>query len=41
MSDMINGSGDILPYTMVAVKALSGIVTLSGTENPNIYSAIT
>ena len=41
ISDMNNGSGDIVPYTAVAIKALTGIVTLSGTTNPRVYSAIT
>ncbi|EKD25486.1 MAG: hypothetical protein ACD_80C00046G0013 [uncultured bacterium (gcode 4)] len=41
ISDMNNPSGGSIPYTDIAVKALTGIVTLSWTENPRVYSAIT
>jgi hypothetical protein len=41
ISDLDNGSGDIIPYDFIAIKALSGIDTLLWTPNPNIYSAIT
>jgi len=41
MSNMTTVSGDILPYTAIAVKSLTGIVTLSWTNNPRVYSAIT
>ena len=41
ISDMTNGSGDTLLSGLVAIKALTGVVTLSGTYNPRVYSAIT
>lgn len=41
MSDITNGSGDSIPYTAIAIKALNGLETLAGTTNPRVYSAIT
>jgi hypothetical protein len=41
ISDMTTVSGDILPYTAIAVKSLTGIVNLSWSINPRVYSAIT
>jgi hypothetical protein len=41
ISDMTNQSGDSLPYTSMAIKSLTGIVLLSWTNNPSVYSAIT
>lgn len=38
---MNNGSGDSIPYTSIAIKSLTGVVTLSGTSNPRVYSAVT
>ena len=41
ISDMTNGNGDKIWSGFVAIKALTGVVTLSGTYNPRVYSAIT
>ena len=41
MSNMTTVSWDILPYTSIAVKSLTGIVTLSWAVNSRVYSSIT
>ncbi|HMS91821.1 MAG TPA: hypothetical protein PKC87_06355, partial [Candidatus Absconditabacterales bacterium] len=41
ISNITNTNGDVLPYSRIAIKALNNIVTLSGTSNPRVYSAIT
>jgi len=41
ISVMENGSGDTIPYTAIAIRAFDDIITLGGTTNPRVYSAIT
>ena len=41
ISDLDNGSWDVIPYTTIAIKSLNGVETLSWSANSNVYSAIT